>query len=367
MFAACRGGTGDLDLWQAALSRAWAPDWSQCATARCALLCAEEPWVAELLQAKAMRRLDRVAFLGGIDYSFRPNGRPGARRHSRLAHSLDVAFLAFLYGRAKGLDQGQRRLAIAATLMHDLGHTPLSHSLEPSFLKALGLDHQSLGEKVLADQGGRRGRLAQGLRQAGLGVDQVLGAMGWGAPDPLWLATPVNLDGIDGICRSASYVDPPGTHAPPILVLAALMAEGAVGQAVLDRFWALKDRIYRDVIFGPSGTTADKACQDYAATLPPRSLGLQVARSDDRQFLRAHPTLRQRLASGPRPADKLQPLPDRQDNAATQVPNLFVVDNDHALGDAGADAQAQKRRFRDLRRDHGLARIRAPALAGGLR
>lgn len=95
----------------------------------------EEQIVVSLLEAREVQRLRRVSQLGLASLAY-----PGAQ-HTRFAHALGSAFvMTKLLGR---LRQGQTELpfwqrvtterareALAASLLHDLGHGPFSHLFE---------------------------------------------------------------------------------------------------------------------------------------------------------------------------------------------------------------------------------------------
>jgi HD superfamily phosphohydrolase len=85
-----------------------------------------------LLHTKPMQRLGRIGFLGAIDYIKKGSGRaPYRRRHNRLEHSIGVAKLAESYADLVGMQKQDRNEVVAAALLHDVGHGPLSHTLEP--------------------------------------------------------------------------------------------------------------------------------------------------------------------------------------------------------------------------------------------
>jgi HD superfamily phosphohydrolase len=92
-----------------------------------------DPLFAELVATPAFQRLKSIRFLGGIDYLLVrvPNGANRNIRYTRYQHSLGVARLALLYGNQRGLSFSERRILYVAALLHDVGHAPLSHSLEP--------------------------------------------------------------------------------------------------------------------------------------------------------------------------------------------------------------------------------------------
>jgi uncharacterized protein len=99
----------------------------------------EERIVEDLIDTAEVQRLRRVRQLGVTSLSF-----PGAE-HSRFAHAVGAAFvMKLLVSRLRAIDgdlpQSQRltetraREALAAALLHDIGHGPLSHLFEDVIL-----------------------------------------------------------------------------------------------------------------------------------------------------------------------------------------------------------------------------------------
>jgi len=114
----------------------------------------EERIVESLLDTLEVQRLRRVRQLGVTSLAF-----PGAE-HSRFAHALGAAFvmkllLARLRAIHGSLPEHQRvteeraREALAAALLHDLGHGPLSHLFEEAIPGAPA--HETWTERVVLD------------------------------------------------------------------------------------------------------------------------------------------------------------------------------------------------------------------------
>ncbi|MBX5436019.1 MAG: HD domain-containing protein [Alicyclobacillaceae bacterium] len=90
----------------------------------------DDPWVWRLVNTAAVQRLRRIRQLGTSYLTFH-----GAE-HSRFTHSLGayetmrrvLAHLGKEYGWPT--DERDRRLALAAALLHDVGHGPFSHTFE---------------------------------------------------------------------------------------------------------------------------------------------------------------------------------------------------------------------------------------------
>ncbi|HLT36551.1 MAG TPA: HD domain-containing protein, partial [Enhygromyxa sp.] len=97
-----------------------------------------------LLASPWLSRLGRISFLGTLDQ------HPRSRRSSnRLEHSLGVASLAADAAVDLGLPRERAQLFVAACLLHDIGHYPLSHAAEPAFAKLLGAGHHEVGRWIV--------------------------------------------------------------------------------------------------------------------------------------------------------------------------------------------------------------------------
>jgi HD superfamily phosphohydrolase len=84
-----------------------------------------------LIDTAAFARLERIQQLGFVSRVW-----PGAR-HTRFEHSLGVLHLTRLaVGHLRATSEGRRltdedaRVAVAAALLHDIGHYPFSHAIE---------------------------------------------------------------------------------------------------------------------------------------------------------------------------------------------------------------------------------------------
>src|SRR5690349_3257178 len=94
----------------------------------------------DFINCACVKRLEDISFLGAIE-KLGPSNTSGAG--SRLDHTIGVAYLAYLG--TFNVNETERNTAIAAALLHDIGHGPLSHSSEPFFKKAFGIDHRTEG------------------------------------------------------------------------------------------------------------------------------------------------------------------------------------------------------------------------------
>lgn len=112
-----------------------------------------ESFCWQVVQTLAFQRLRRIKQLGFGEMTF-----PGAT-HSRLAHSLGV------FNTAKQLTSVVRELkggsgfnsmaadaAVAAALVHDIGHGPFSHAFETATeMAGIGMDHEDWTVKIIRE------------------------------------------------------------------------------------------------------------------------------------------------------------------------------------------------------------------------
>lgn len=227
-----------------------------------------EPLFARLAETPAFNRLKDIRFLGGIDFLLvpNPNGAESNKRYTRYQHSLGVAGLALIYCQLRQVPLELRRLAYAAALLHDVGHGPLSHSLEPVFEDAFDIDHHKATEDIILGRAAIGRELNQELRTSGVDPDAVVAVLE-GKHDPFegFFSGPINFDTIEGILRSRRYATRMTIPISPVKVVqAATLRRDNSDRAVVDAFWAYKDEVYKLVIRAPSGVLADYVCQETA-------------------------------------------------------------------------------------------------------
>lgn len=111
-----------------------------------------EQMLWQVIQSPSFQRLRRVRQLGFSEYVY-----PGAT-HTRFGHSLGVFFNARRLMRnvrrhigADNFDQYRSEAALAAALLHDVGHGPFSHSFE-AIGKSLNLKyakHEDVSDEII--------------------------------------------------------------------------------------------------------------------------------------------------------------------------------------------------------------------------
>jgi len=96
-----------------------------------------------LLETPEMQRLSGIKQLGLGYLVF-----PGAN-HTRLEHSIGVGYVAGRMGEVLGLPKEEIDLLKAAGMLHDLGHSPFSHTLEYLLYEKTKLDHMEITTKII--------------------------------------------------------------------------------------------------------------------------------------------------------------------------------------------------------------------------
>ncbi len=173
-----------------------------------------------LVDTEDFQRLRNISQLGFVHLVY-----PGAR-HSRFEHSLGVYHLAkqFLLRLLKSdppleLEDADVRVFLAATLLHDIGHYPFSHTLEE--LMPFFVSHEERARRLIEDPAGS---ISKVLRDE-LGVDPV---------------------------RVANVIDyESGAHEiPPRDMLLANILSGTLDPDKID--YLLRDSLFCGVPFGES-------------------------------------------------------------------------------------------------------------------
>jgi hypothetical protein len=228
----------------------------------------EADLIKSLAATHAFKRLSDVRFLGALDYLLvaHPNGNTSNKRYTRLQHSLGVAALAKSYLDVKKHTPQQRLLCVAAAMLHDIGHPPFSHTLEPVFEELFGLDHHRASERIISGQIPLGEPVVAVLRSYGIDPLAILDLLNGG--DDLFdgfFSGPINFDTIEGILRARSYLKMQRLGLSPVKVMqAAAVRDDPSCRQVVDNFWQSKHEIYTLVIRSRLGILYDGLFQAIA-------------------------------------------------------------------------------------------------------
>ena len=217
--------------------------------------------IAALAETPAFVRLHDIRFLGSLDYALvdRPNGTRGQARFTRAQHSFGVAALASTYTHAVGLSEKERLIALAAAMLHDVGHAPFSHTLEPLFVEVFGVNHHSASESVILGRVPVGAEVPSVLKRFGIDPDDVVAVLnGEDSRFSGFYSGPINFDTIEGILRSSQYLKMQDLGlSPERVLLAAIHRSSESHQRTVDNFWRCKDEMYNVVIRSAPGVLCD--------------------------------------------------------------------------------------------------------------
>lgn len=222
---------------------------------------------ARLTATPPMRRLAEIGFLGALDFVCRGSGRaPHRRRHDRLEHSLGVAHLAQTYALLTGLSERERLTIVAAALLHDVGHGPLSHTLEPVFEAEFGINHHIVTRQILRGETVWGDEIKEILQGAGIDVDQVLSLVsGEHGEDRLGIlfSGQINIDTLEGITRCRAFAGRRHAYLSAHSIVQKWAMNSDMPCKEFDAFWELKNSVYNVFIGSPKGAALDAIAQAY--------------------------------------------------------------------------------------------------------
>ena len=175
-----------------------------------------EPWELDLISTWDMLRLRYIMQLGPAHIVY-----PGAT-HTRFQHSLGTSFLAQKCIRVVNycedlgtacfvpisqlLDDYHQKLFRTASLLHDVGHPPTSHSIEYAIESWSGLDHTDLGEYLILNSD-----ITEVLTKHNIRPEDVVSILKRRTKEPVmtllsdFLDSPLDIDKTDYLIRDAHF------------------------------------------------------------------------------------------------------------------------------------------------------------------
>ncbi|MPQ76822.1 HD domain-containing protein [Hydrogenovibrio sp. JE_KL2] len=216
-------------------------------------------------------RLNDISFLGALDYTQQTQISKNER--NRAVHSLYVAALANYISTKRNYSEDLKKHLIIAALLHDIGHPPLSHSVEPYTKQFLGLGHHELSENIIRGLAPKSKPLNSYLNKI-VDINFVLDLINQNSTEEGsdLFNSPINIDTIDGITRAYAYLK--NTQKVDMAESRLKIAEASFlhnsscnNQNILDEFWSKKDQVYRLLINSNEGLLSDKASELFFHTL----------------------------------------------------------------------------------------------------
>ncbi|OPY40654.1 MAG: deoxyguanosinetriphosphate triphosphohydrolase-like protein [Methanoregulaceae archaeon PtaU1.Bin222] len=150
-----------------------------------------------LLDSGPVQRLRHVRQLGFSYLVY-----PGAH-HTRFEHSLGTMHLAGVMARNLSLHDQERLLVTAAGLLHDIGHGPFSHAIEPLVIEFIGENHQDLGTQIC------RGEVGAILEKMGIDRQEIESLIQGIHPLSGIIHGELDVDRMDYLLRDAHYTGAP--------------------------------------------------------------------------------------------------------------------------------------------------------------
>lgn len=223
---------------------------------------AEHPLYADLIGSEVFQRLKCIAFLGAIDYVGVIDPKP---KQSRYEHTLGVAKLALEYSAQANLTENEQNLLVVAALLHDIGHAPLSHSLEPLFKHHFHIDHHHVGELLIKGELPLGKEISMILRKHRVQQERIIALLNGEICTRYSEAITcrINIDTIDAITRSSRYIFGDQIGPSSTSIVRSLVMKDEESWPILDSFWRLKDVVYSSLICGPLGALADNLSRAY--------------------------------------------------------------------------------------------------------
>lgn len=248
-----------------------------------------EPVIDALLSSKPLKRLAGIGFLGAIDYIRHGSGRSGhRRRHNRLEHSIGVAHLANIYARNKRLPDDRRLLLVCAALLHDVGHGPLSHTLEPVFSEEFGLNHHMVTRRIITGALPIGQEIPEILSSFGIDLEEVIALIDGEHDGEIGhlFSSQINFDTLEGINRCRAFIAPRSAFKSPERAVCKWAQKTSAPEAEFDDFWKLKHDVYNLFIGAPLGAALDAIAQTY--------MRANISKFSAEDFLITETTLRRR-------------------------------------------------------------------------
>ncbi|QRN35756.1 HD domain-containing protein [Pectobacterium brasiliense] len=219
-----------------------------------------------IIETKAFNRLHDISFLGAIDYSDKSELSKIDR--NRAIHSLYVAGIANFIATERKYDEELKKHIVAAALLHDIGHIPLSHSAEPYIKSRFGYGHHEIGNDIISGcvwkNSGLNNILSKNFDIAF--IKQLLNNETNNDGSDIF-SSKINADTIDGIIRCVEYKGINRTNSlNRISIARSFFIKDSCYSTIkrldtLDSFWKTKHFVYQNYINTKHGVISDKLSQ----------------------------------------------------------------------------------------------------------
>ena len=234
-----------------------------------------DPVALELVGTAAFQRLWGIRQTGFAHLVF-----PGAN-HTRLEHSLGVFWIARRFSSALSLDPDESTPLVIGGLLHDLGHPPFSHTLDPSMVESLGVGHEAISRNWILGREtypGEPTSIPEILERHGIGPNEVADRVdpgGRSARDITdLLHGAVDADRIDYLQRDAHYTGVAHGVIDAVRILETVRSRGnricfaEKGRSALEGFLLGRALMYSSVYYHKTVRAAEVMAQSALERLP---------------------------------------------------------------------------------------------------
>ncbi|MCS7111247.1 MAG: HD domain-containing protein [Ignisphaera sp.] len=208
----------------------------------------------KIVESTVFQRLRFIKQLAAAWYVY-----PGAT-HTRFSHSLGAMHIMGLVasrlidlGYVHSVDDVQ--LLRLAALLHDIGHTPFSHAIEPFYKHRLGVGHEDLSKIVILESSSIR----EVLSSYGYDPKTIAALLEGRYREPLYnqlLSSDVDVDRMDYLLRDALHTGVAYGSIDLQRIIATLVVDGEGNLAILDKgidalenFYLARLHMYRTVYY----------------------------------------------------------------------------------------------------------------------
>jgi HD superfamily phosphohydrolase len=214
---------------------------------------------------------------------------PGAT-HTRFSHSLGVAHLMGLI--AENLaNQGyihsyeDVQILRLAALLHDIGHTPFSHAIEPVYRNTIGIGHEEISRLIILNS-----NIRDVLNYFGYDPKTITAIIEGRHREPLYnqlLSSDLDVDRMDYLIRDALHTGVTYGIIDLHRIISTLVIDGDGNLAILDKgvdalenFYLARLHMYRAVYYHKTvvgyetllGRIYEMLCQHYSDALLPKTV-----------------------------------------------------------------------------------------------
>ncbi len=203
--------------------------------------------ISDLMQAALVKRLAEISFMGAMEFF---TVEKSMKSGSRLDHSIGVAFLTERICNELEANNRSTMLAVAAAMLHDVGHTVFSHSAEKYLQENFMVDHIDVGLIFIKYDY----EINRSLDNHNIDVNQVLAILKNDESADLdseligLFNQPISPDTLEGMYRARKFFEPNcQKYFPcPTPYFSAVNSTEFLKEA--DDFWNTKNHIYQDYI-----------------------------------------------------------------------------------------------------------------------